>query len=145
MILLGCAASQLRCDSSTTKAVRVIICCIRLLTYMMNGTGYFAGGCLGQVLTFHSLIWVLLDLGSAACTSFIYWLGCAGSQLRCDSSTTKGARVAICCIRLLTYMMNGTGYFAGGCLGQVLTFHSLIWVLLLAHHLRIGWAVQQAS
>jgi hypothetical protein len=54
----------LRCSSSTTKGVIVITCYNRLLTYMMNGMGYSAGGCLDKDPIFHRQIWVhILQVG----------------------------------------------------------------------------------
>jgi hypothetical protein len=38
--VFGCSASHLRYDASRTKGVRVMICCIKLFKYMLDGNGY---------------------------------------------------------------------------------------------------------
>jgi hypothetical protein len=58
--------------------------------------------------------------------------GCWGSHLRCDSSTTKGARVIACFIKLLNYMMDGIGIPVCSCHIPVLTFHSQVGGIILA-------------
>jgi hypothetical protein len=91
------------CSSSTTKAARVIICCIRLFTYMMEVIDWR-----WLWLPWPSSHFPQPDLSYVACTLWVF--GCAARQLRCCSSTTKQVRVIICCVNLLTYMLDGIGY-----------------------------------
>jgi hypothetical protein len=122
------------------KGARVFICCMQLLTYMVDGMDCPVCGCLDLVCACHSLI-----LSSAACTSWIF-LGCCGaSQLRYDPSTTKGVRVILSSMQPLTYMGDGMGCPAWGCLYLVCTFHSLLIGVLLVAHFEEHWAVQQGS
>jgi hypothetical protein len=59
-----------------------------------------------------------------------------------ESANWAGQPVIVCCIKLITYMMDGIGIPVCSCLVPVLTFHSQIGVMLLAH---CGfWAVEQA-
>ena len=117
--ILGCAASYSRCHPSTTKGARGVIGCIKLLGYMVDGMSGSAGGCSGLVCTFYNRI----D-GADACTSCI--LGCAASHSRYHPSTTKSARVIVCCIYLLEYMVDGMGWSACGYSGPVCIFYNLI-------------------